>query len=162
MLDYETFCRIRDHLTRQQLSEAQTARALGLDVRTVAKWATVEQFHSRKGVARAGKLDAFTGQIVRWLDAHPYSAQQILSGSAFGVSTSMSMPSNCFNSKRIAPMSNSVVCGVGSTSRSRSLPGTSSWCMAEPNTRTLRTLWLSAISRMRVRCRARASEGSMV
>jgi transposase len=77
MLDYETFCQIRDHLTRQQLSQAQTARALGLDIRTVAKWASVEQFHPRNGVARVGKLDAFKGQIVRWLDTHPYSAQQI-------------------------------------------------------------------------------------
>jgi transposase len=77
MLDYETFCQIRDHLTRQQLSQAQTARALGLDIRTVAKWANVEQFQARKGVVRVGKLDAFKGQIVRWLDTHPYSAQQI-------------------------------------------------------------------------------------
>jgi transposase len=77
MLDYETFCQIRDLLTRQQLSQAQTARALGLDIRTVAKWASVEQFHPRNGVARVGKLDAFKGQIVRWLDTHPYSAQQI-------------------------------------------------------------------------------------
>jgi transposase len=77
MLDYETFCQIRDHLTRQQLSVAQTARALGLDVRTVAKWANIEQFRTRSGVARVGKLDAFKGRIVRWLDAHPYSAQQI-------------------------------------------------------------------------------------
>lgn len=78
MLDYETFCQIRDHLTRQQLTVAQTARALALDVRTVAKWSNVEQFRTRSGVARVGKLDAFKGQIVRWLDAHPYSAQQIL------------------------------------------------------------------------------------
>ncbi len=77
MLDYETFCKIRDHLGRQQLTVAQTARALALDVRTVAKWAGVEQFHPRAGVARVGKLDAFKAQIVRWLDAHPYSAQQI-------------------------------------------------------------------------------------
>src|ERR1035437_4821206 len=77
MLDYETFCQIRDHLTRQQLSQAQTARALGLDIRTVAKWANVEQFVPRAGVVRVGKLDAFKGQIVRWLDTHPYSAQQI-------------------------------------------------------------------------------------
>jgi len=77
MLDYETFCQIRDHLGRQQLTVAQTARALALDVRTVAKWAKVEQFRVRAGVPRAGKLDAFKGQIVRWLDAHPYSAQQI-------------------------------------------------------------------------------------
>jgi transposase len=77
VVDYETYCRIRDHLVRQQLTVAQTARALGLDTRTVAKWADVEQFRARKAVPRASKLDAFKGQIVRWLDAHPYSAQQI-------------------------------------------------------------------------------------
>ena len=77
MVDYETYCRIRDHLVRQQLTVAQTARALALDVRTVARWAEVEQFRARKAVPRASKLDAFKGQIVRWLDAHSYSAQQI-------------------------------------------------------------------------------------
>ena len=77
MLDYETFCKIRDHLGRQQLSVLQTARALALDARTVAKWASVEQFRARSGVPRVGKLDAYKGQVVRWLDAHPYSAQQI-------------------------------------------------------------------------------------
>ena len=77
MVDYETYCRIRDHLVRRQLTVAQTARALALDVRTVAKWAEVEQFRARKPRPRTSKLDAFKGQIVRWLDAHPYSAQQI-------------------------------------------------------------------------------------
>ena len=77
MLNYETFCQIRDHLERQQLTVAQTARVLALDPRTVAKWAGVEQFRPRAGIPRVGKLDAFKGQIVRWLDAHPYSAQQI-------------------------------------------------------------------------------------
>ena len=77
MVDYETYCQIRDHLGRQQLTVAQTARALGLHPRTVAKWAGTEQFRPRAGVARASKLDPFKGQIVRWLDAHPYSAQQI-------------------------------------------------------------------------------------
>ena len=77
MLDYEAFCQVRDHLGRQQLSVVQTARALGLDRRTVAKWAGAEQFRARAGVVRASKLDPFKGQIVRWLDTHPYSAQQI-------------------------------------------------------------------------------------
>ena len=77
MLNYETFCQIRDHLGRQQLTVAQTARALALDPRTVAKWAGVEQFRPRAGMPRVGKLEAFKGQIVRWLDSHPYSAQQI-------------------------------------------------------------------------------------
>jgi len=78
MLDYETYCKLRDHLGRQSLTAAQTARALGLDVRTVAKWAHVEQFQPRAcPTPRPSKLDAFKGQIVRWLDVHPYSAQQI-------------------------------------------------------------------------------------
>jgi transposase len=77
VVDYETYCRIRDHLVRQQLTVAQTARALNLDTRTVARWAHVEQFRARKAVQRASKLDAFKSQIVRWLDTHPYSAQQI-------------------------------------------------------------------------------------
>jgi len=69
VVDYETYCRIRDHLVRQQLTMAQTARALGLDVRAVARWAEVEQFRARKAVPRDSKLDAFKGQVVRWLDA---------------------------------------------------------------------------------------------
>jgi transposase len=77
VLDYETFCQIKDHLGRQCLNVAQTARALGLDIRTVAKWADVQTFHPRATVQQASKLDTFKGQIVRWLDAHPYSAQQI-------------------------------------------------------------------------------------
>ena len=76
MVDYETFCQIRDHLGRQRLTVAQTARALGLHPRTVAKWADA-QFRARAGTPRASKLDAFKGQIVRWLDVHPFSAQQI-------------------------------------------------------------------------------------
>jgi transposase len=77
VIDYEMFCRIRDHLERQQLSVAQTARALGLHPRTVSKWAALEQFRPRESRPRASLLDPFKGEIVRWLDTHPYSAQQI-------------------------------------------------------------------------------------
>jgi len=77
VVDYDTFCRIRDHLGRQQLTVAQTARALGLHPRTIAKWAAAEQFRARAGTPRASKLDAFKARIVRWLDTYPYSAQQI-------------------------------------------------------------------------------------
>jgi transposase len=79
VVNYETYCQIRDHLGRQQLSVQQTAQALGLDARTVAKWRDA-QFRPRAAatVRRASKLDPFKGQIVRWLDTHPYSAQQIL------------------------------------------------------------------------------------
>jgi hypothetical protein len=61
VLNYEIFCQIRDHLGRQRLTVAQTARALGLDARTVAKWASAEQFHPRAGVPRVSKLDAYKG-----------------------------------------------------------------------------------------------------
>jgi hypothetical protein len=77
VVDYETYCQIRDHLVRQKLTVAQAARALSLSSRTVAKWAEVEHYRPRVSAPRAGKLDAFKGQIVRWLDTHPYSAQQI-------------------------------------------------------------------------------------
>ena len=82
-----------------------------------------------------------------------------LAGRLFGVSTSTSMPSNCFSSNRIAPMSISVVCAVGSTKRSKSLSAVSPPCSAEPNTRTLLTRWRSAISRICERWRERATEG---
>ena len=77
MVDYETFCRIRDLLDRQHLTQAQTARELGLHPRTVWKWARVQQYRSRAAAPRASLLDPYKGLIVRWLDTHPYSAQQI-------------------------------------------------------------------------------------
>ena len=43
----------------------------------MAKWVGVEQYRARQAVPRSSKLDAFKGQIVRWLDVHPYSAQQV-------------------------------------------------------------------------------------
>lgn len=79
MIDYETWCQIRDHRGRQQLTVTQTAQALGLDPRTVAYWSDAEyRPRAHTAARRASKLDPFKGQIVRWLDSHPYSAQQIL------------------------------------------------------------------------------------
>ncbi len=77
MIDYEQYCQIRDRLGRQHLSVAQTARVLGMDARTVASWAKVQQWRPRAGAPRPSKLDAYKAQIVRWLDTYPYSAQQI-------------------------------------------------------------------------------------
>jgi len=77
MIDYETFCKIHDHCGRQGLSFAQTARALGLHPQTVVKWARTAQYRLRQSPPRASRLDPFKGQILRLLDTHPYSAQQI-------------------------------------------------------------------------------------
>jgi transposase len=77
MIDYETFCKIHDYHERQGLSIAQTARALGLHAQTVAKWAKRARYEARCAPARASRLDPFKSLIVRWLDTHPYSAQQV-------------------------------------------------------------------------------------
>lgn len=44
MIDYETYCKIKDCHERQQLTIAQTARALGLHAQTVATWAHQAQY----------------------------------------------------------------------------------------------------------------------
>ena len=77
MIDYETYCKIKDHHERQHLSVAQTARALGLHADTVAKWVKCAQYRARRSAPRNSRLDPFKARIVRWLETHPYSAQQI-------------------------------------------------------------------------------------
>ncbi len=77
MIDYETYCKIRDCHERQQLTIAQTARALGLHAQTVAKWAQRPAYRARQSVPRGSRLDPFKARVVRLLETHPYSAQQI-------------------------------------------------------------------------------------
>ena len=77
MIDYETFCKIREYREQRGLKVAQIARALDLDRRTVAKWIDEPRFRPRQSTARASKLDPFKSQIRQWLETHPYSAQQV-------------------------------------------------------------------------------------
>ncbi len=77
MIDYETFCKIRDYHEQQGLNSEQIAQALGLDGRTVAKWIGESRYRPRHAPERSSKLDAFKTQIRQWLEAHPYSAQQV-------------------------------------------------------------------------------------
>jgi len=77
MIDYETYCKIKDHHERQHLTVAQTARALGLHADTVAKWVNCAQYRTRLSAPRHSRLDPFKARIVRLLETHPYSAQQI-------------------------------------------------------------------------------------
>ena len=77
MIDYPTYCRIHDAHQREGLNKTQIARMLGLDVGTVCKWLARPCFEQRKCPPRPQQLDAFKPLIVRWLDTHPYSAQQI-------------------------------------------------------------------------------------
>jgi transposase len=78
MIDYETYCRIKDALQRQRLNYTQAAQALGLHRQTVAAWGPREQFRARKQARRASRLDPFKRQIVAWLEAHRYSATQVV------------------------------------------------------------------------------------
>jgi transposase len=77
MIDYEMYCKIRDHRDRQGLSITQTARALGLHPETVSKWSRRERYEQRAPVKRGSQLDPYKAQILRWLEAHPLSAQQV-------------------------------------------------------------------------------------
>jgi transposase len=77
MIDYETYCKIRDHHVRQGLSIIQTADALGLHRGTVSKWCRREHYRPPPRVKRASRLDPYKSLIVRWLETHPLSTQQI-------------------------------------------------------------------------------------
>ena len=78
MIDYETYCRIRDLHTREGLKIAQIAQALGLHSETVSKWLRAERYRRRQAPPRPSKLDPYKPQIRAWLEAHPLTAQQIL------------------------------------------------------------------------------------
>jgi transposase len=76
MIDFQTYMQIR-HLADQGLKGAQIARTLELDERTVVHWIEQKTYQPVKRVKKASKLDPYKGQIVRMLESHPYSAQQI-------------------------------------------------------------------------------------
>lgn len=60
------------------MSITQTAQALGLHPEAVSKWSRRERYEQRAPASRGSQLDPYKSQIVRWLEAHQFSAQQIL------------------------------------------------------------------------------------
>src|SRR5260370_12986476 len=77
MIDYETYCKIKDCHGRQQLTVAQTARALGLSAQTVTKWVQCAQYRARQQLPRRSRLDPFKTRVILLLDTNPYSVQQL-------------------------------------------------------------------------------------
>jgi transposase len=77
MIDYATYCRIQDAHQSQGLNSSQIARALSLDPKTVTKWLAEPRYRPRLQAPRTSKLDPYKAQIRQWLEAHPYSAQQV-------------------------------------------------------------------------------------
>src|SRR6516225_9652415 len=66
VIDYETFCKIHDCHDRQRLTIVQTARALGLDPRTVAAWAARSRFEPRRSRPRGnekGRVESGVGYV---------------------------------------------------------------------------------------------------
>jgi len=77
MIDYQTYCQIRQLYTEKKLGFRQIARELKVDLKTVRKWARRESFQKASYPKRQSKLDSFKGEIVRLLERHDYSARQI-------------------------------------------------------------------------------------
>lgn len=77
MIDYQTYCQIRHLFTDKRLGLRQIARELKLGLNTVRKWARRESFQKANAPQRPSKLDPFKGEIIRLLEQHDYSAQQI-------------------------------------------------------------------------------------
>lgn len=77
MIDYQTFQQIRSLADDKKLKPSQIAVELNLDPKTVQKWIPRRRYQRREQPKRQSKLDPFKGQIVAWLETHPYTAQQI-------------------------------------------------------------------------------------
>lgn len=77
MIDYETYVRIRNFVIKDRLSISQIAEELGLDQRTVSRWANETRYLQRKPALRTSKLDPFKDDILRMLEKHRYTGRQV-------------------------------------------------------------------------------------
>jgi transposase len=78
VIDYATFCQLRQLHDEHGLKVSQIAAELHLDPKTVEKWIDQPVYRARKGTTRPSKLDDHKGAITALLQRHPYTAQQIL------------------------------------------------------------------------------------
>ena len=77
MIDYETYVRIRNYVTRDGLNISQISEELGLDQRTVARWVNQTRYLQRKPALRTSKLDPFKKDILQMLEKHRYTGRQV-------------------------------------------------------------------------------------
>jgi transposase len=77
MIDYDSFCKLRQLHDEKGLNAYQIAAELNLDIKTVKRWIPQPTYQQRQGTQRASKLDCHRGKIAALLEQHPYTAQQI-------------------------------------------------------------------------------------
>ena len=77
MIDYEMYCRIKQYAEKEKLAPWQIASATGLDERTVSYWLGKERFEQRVKAKRASNLDPYKDYILRQLEKHAFTGQQI-------------------------------------------------------------------------------------
>ncbi|MEA2114892.1 MAG: IS21 family transposase [Thermodesulfobacteriota bacterium] len=77
MIDYDTFCNIKQLNEQEGLKVSQISDKLNLDPRTVTHWLDCERFQPRKNNGRSSILDPFKAEIKRLIEKHPYTATQV-------------------------------------------------------------------------------------
>ena len=79
MIDFQTFCKLRQLHDVDRLSITQIATELGLHRETVSHWISRPKYEQRRSEQpRSSKLDPFKGAVSRLLERHDYSASQVL------------------------------------------------------------------------------------
>jgi hypothetical protein len=68
VIDYETFCRLRQLHDQEGLKVSQIAEALHLDPKTVEKWIDQPKYQPRAQAPRPSKLDGFKGHVAALLE----------------------------------------------------------------------------------------------
>lgn len=95
MIDFELFMKIKNFHEQKGLKPGQIARELGLDPRTVQKWLQEKRFRPRKSAPqRESRLDPFKDSILRMLEAHPYTAAQVLRAESERMAMRVPIPSS--------------------------------------------------------------------
>ncbi len=77
MINYETFCKIKDLQNRDGLKSSQIAEKVGADPRTVQKWLDEKTYRPRVSVPQDTIITPFKQEINRMLEKHPYTATQV-------------------------------------------------------------------------------------
>ena len=77
MISFSQYTEMHFLRSQEGLSIRQIAQKMSLNDKTVTKWLASGRYEARCNKGRSGKLDAHKTTIRRWLEKHPYSAQQI-------------------------------------------------------------------------------------